>query len=264
MALSADRMTRSRSTGRTFSAKVASNAVIYQGGLVTVNSTGYAKAAATTSGERVIGVCLSKVDNSGGGADGALKVQVQTGLFKFANDGTYPVAQADVGRIVYVKDDQTVQTSLGGTGVIAGRMEELDADGGVWVYVDDVIGGFDAKSVDIMADNNTTAGILIAHEFVIADAASADYDIVVKEKFEVCDVIVRKQGAGAANTVTIKNGSNAITDAIAAAVDKTITRAGTIDPTYEVVAAGGTLRASVSRAAGSGAMKVTVLGRKVA
>jgi hypothetical protein len=99
---------------------------------------------------------------------------------------------------------------------------------------------------------------------VIADAATADYDLVLKEKFQVTDVIVRKTGAGAGNTVQIKNGANAISDAIVAAVDKTVTRAGTLDPAQEVVAAGGTLRCTVTRAAGSGAVQVTVLGRKVA
>jgi hypothetical protein len=262
-ALTTDRMASTRSLGRSFAAKLAATAVGYQFGLASVNATGYAKPSGTTAGERVIGWFAAQADNSAG-ADGAISQQIQTGLIKLDNDATNPVTQADVGRIVFVKDDHTVQNGAGGSSVVAGRLEGIDADGGCWVYVDDVIGGFDAKAVDVMPDNSTVGGIEINHVFQIADAADADYDIVLKEKFQVLDVVVRKVGAGAGNTVTIKNAGNAITDAIAAITDKAITRAGTIDPAQDTIAAGGTLRASVHRAAGSGQMQVTVTGRKVA
>lgn len=110
------------------------------------------------------------------------------------------------------------------------------------------------------AANATTPGFLAVHTFTIPNAATADYDIVVVDKFEVLDVVVRKDGAGAANTVQVKNGATAITDAIAAAVDKAVTRAGTIDTASNVVAAGGTLRCTFTRAAGSSAAQVTVIG----
>lgn len=98
--------------------------------------------------------------------------------------------------------------------------------------------------------------------FAIPDAATQDYDIVVDVKFEVVEVIVRKDGAGAGNTVQIKNGATAITDAIAAAVDKAVTRVGTIDAgsAHNVVLAGQPLRCTATKAAGSMACLVTVLG----
>jgi hypothetical protein len=113
------------------------------------------------------------------------------------------------------------------------------------------------------ASNATSAGAIVGHDFLIPNAATADYDIVLDEKFEVVDVIVRKDGAGAANTAQIKTGAGvAITDAIIAAVDKVVTRAGTIDSTggNNVIAAGGTLRCTFTRAAGTSAALVTVLG----
>jgi hypothetical protein len=90
--------------------------------------------------------------------------------------------------------------------------------------------------------------------------ATDDYDLQVDETFgiEIVDVVVIKNGAGAGNTLQVKNGANAITDAIVAAVDKAVTRAGTIDRAQSTIAAGGTLRFTVSRAAGTGAMKVLV------
>lgn len=109
-------------------------------------------------------------------------------------------------------------------------------------------------------DNAIVPGVLSAYSFLIPNAATADYDIVVADKFEVVDVTVRKDGAGAANTAQIKNTATAITDAIAAATDKAVTRAGTIDTASNVIAAGGTLRCTFTRAAGTSAALVTVWG----
>lgn len=96
---------------------------------------------------------------------------------------------------------------------------------------------------------------------LIPDApGDVDYDVVLEVKFEVVDVIVRKSGVGAGNTITVKNGATAITDAIVAATDKAVTRAGTIDPAQATVLAQGTLRVTAHRAAGSMAALVTVVG----
>jgi hypothetical protein len=106
-----------------------------------------------------------------------------------------------------------------------------------------------------------TPGILGTFTFAVTDAATSDIDIVVTEKFEVLDVICRKDsGAGAGNTMQIKNGATAISDAIACAVDKTVTRAGTIDVAQNVIAAGGTLRLTATKAAGTRTALVTVIG----
>lgn len=115
----------------------------------------------------------------------------------------------------------------------------------------------------VVANNSTAPAIRTAYLFTIPDAAGAvDYDIVVDVKFEVTDVTVGKIGAGAGNTIQIKNGATAISDAIAAAVDKAVTHAGTIDRTTNnnVIAAGGTLRCTATRAAGTMASEVEVHG----
>lgn len=104
----------------------------------------------------------------------------------------------------------------------------------------------------------------LAHiSFAIPDAATTTYSLVLLDKCEIVDAIVRKSGAGAANTVQVKDGSgNAITDAMAAAVDKTITRAGTIDPATATVAAGGTIQVTATRAAGSMLANLTIVVRR--
>lgn len=95
--------------------------------------------------------------------------------------------------------------------------------------------------------------------FLLPDAATATYLYTVPEKMEIVDVVCIKDAAGAGNTVQLKNGSGtAISDAIATAVDKTVTRAGTLDKATRVLAAGATLQITATRAAGSMACAVIV------
>lgn len=118
--------------------------------------------------------------------------------------------------------------------------------------------------VDRLAVSNTQvkAGFVMAYTFDIADAASADYDRVVADQFEVIDVLVQKRGGagGAAGTVTVKNGANAISDAIDINdADVLLSRAASINDANSTIAAGGTLRVSIVDSSNS-AVLVTVLG----
>lgn len=111
------------------------------------------------------------------------------------------------------------------------------------------------------ANNQITPGIPVTLTYAVTDAVTSDIDIIVADKLEVIDVICRKDsGAGAGNTMQLKNGAGtAISDVIACAVDKTITRASTIDLTTNTIAAGGTLRLTATKAAGTRTALVTVL-----
>lgn len=121
-----------------------------------------------------------------------------------------------------------------------------------------------APTAGNVSNAQTGVGALVCYTFDIADAANADYDRVLAEKFEVLDVVVQKRGGagGASATVTVKNGANAITDAIDINdADKTLSRPATIDDAYSTVAAAGTLRCSVVDG-GDSSILVTVIGVK--
>jgi hypothetical protein len=108
------------------------------------------------------------------------------------------------------------------------------------------------------------ASALVHFDFTIPDAATTTYTVTTADKIEIVDVIVRKDGAGAGNTITVKNGAGtAVSDAIAAAVDKTITRAGTIDVATNTIAAGGSFQITATKAAGTMAGNVTVVARRL-
>lgn len=111
MALAANNLTRdSRDAGDVQAFLVKASTHIYAGGLVALDSTGYAIAATSTDGLIILGVAKEEADNSSG-ANGAIKVKVyRKGLFKFAKSGTF--TQANVGDPAAVYDDNTVATGV--------------------------------------------------------------------------------------------------------------------------------------------------------
>lgn len=245
--------------------KVGAAVKPYKGGLACWNATGFLVPGAATLGFKCAGIFQETVDNSAGAA-GAVEAKYLTGVSaKLKNSATSVIAQADIGNPCYIEDDQTVRRAPGAAGVVAGIIESIDADGGIWVFVAPEatpLNGVAGEDLATVSDTQTAGGVPWDYTFLIPDAATADYDRVVDQKFEVIDVTVIKDVAGAGNTVQVKSAAAVITDAIAAAVDKAVTRAGTIDKVNATIPAGGTLRLAVTRAAGSSAMKVIVHGIK--
>jgi hypothetical protein len=106
-------------------------------------------------------------------------------------------------------------------------------------------------------------GAVFAISIALPDAATTTYSYISSSKIEIIDVICRKQTAGAGNTVQIKDGAgNAISDAMATAVDKTITRAGTLDIAFNPKAGITTFQITATRAAGVMTCDVTLLVRR--
>lgn len=88
--------------------KTYQSTTIYKGGMVTLDTTGYARAGADTTSYRFVGVCYEKCDNSTG-ASGAKDVNVyKEGEFQFNMTGA---AQAHVGILAYLVDDTTVAST---------------------------------------------------------------------------------------------------------------------------------------------------------
>jgi hypothetical protein len=94
-----------------------------------VIATGKLTIGAVTAGLRGIG---RLEENYVTGASNTRKIKVKTGTFKWKNSGASPVVQADLGKFVFIEDNETVKHTVGTAG-IAGVVFELDADGGVWV-----------------------------------------------------------------------------------------------------------------------------------
>jgi hypothetical protein len=120
---------------------VEANTKIYLGSMVALNGAGNAVPGSTATGLKVVGRADAKhggapgenADNTGGAA-GAVAVVARRGVFLFANHGADAVTAAEVGKVCFVVDDQTVAKTNGtGTRSAAGRVVAIDASGGVWV-----------------------------------------------------------------------------------------------------------------------------------
>lgn len=108
--------------------KQKGSTTIYQGSLVVLNA-GYAAPGSTATG--LIAVGRAKTTSVNSGADGAVEIEVDEGIFKWANAGGDALVAADVGALAYITDDQTVNKTATGKSA-AGRLYRIDSDG-VWV-----------------------------------------------------------------------------------------------------------------------------------
>lgn len=135
---------------------VAASTKIYAGSFVMLDA-GYLKPAAVGVGKIPMGKAVETVDNLTG-LDGAKLCTVESGCFRWVNGDS--VAQADVGGVAYMVDDQTVAKADGtGTRSMAGRITEVDSSG-VWVLT---LGfGFEnEEAADVRLDAiETTTGTL--------------------------------------------------------------------------------------------------------
>lgn len=122
-----------------FEPGVATGAKINQGSMVGLNAAGYAVPASSSTAVRVLGRARKDADNTLG-ANGAIRVFVERGTFRWANSASGDaITIADVGHDCYVVDDQTVAKTDGGVGrPLAGRVYDVDAGG---VYVEAPLGG---------------------------------------------------------------------------------------------------------------------------
>lgn len=132
-ALTADRIATVQRHGGIREPGVKANAVIWQGAMAAIDAAGLAVPAAAVAAHKVIGVAKGRADNTGG-ADGAVRVRAEAGIFRLANSAAADaIALTDIGAPAYVVDDQTVaKTSNSGVRPVAGTIFDVDAQG-VWV-----------------------------------------------------------------------------------------------------------------------------------
>lgn len=150
--------------GILFSYGVKADAVIYQGAIVVLDSTGYAKPAVTATGLLAVGFARETVDATGL-TSGVKTIEVEEGIIGCLNSGGGDaITFTEIGELCYLVDDQTVaKTSAGGTRSVAGLVKKIE--GGL-VFVE--------FSNSISADGD----LLIANNLSdVANAATARANI---------------------------------------------------------------------------------------
>jgi len=149
-ALTAARLTESFPDGpiRTRSYKMGGAEKVYQGGLVALDASGFALAAADAANLTVVGVAQDTVDNTG--ADGDLSVTVAVGIFKFTATS---ITNSVIGTMMYVVNDQEVDEALGINGIKAGALYRRESNTEGFI----VVNGLSSGQGTVLADGSDLA-----------------------------------------------------------------------------------------------------------
>jgi hypothetical protein len=92
---------------------VKTGVTIFKGALVCIdNVTGFAVPGSTATTLIAVGVATKQVINAG--ASGSVTVDLIRGLFPFNNAGGDLIVQADLGKTVFITDDNTVNHTAAG------------------------------------------------------------------------------------------------------------------------------------------------------
>jgi hypothetical protein len=144
-------------------------------------------------------------------------------------------------------------TELANLGVTQGKIEVGAASAG--------LSGLVARFV---ASGNVIGGIPVIHHILMVAGANGDTDITLTHKTRIVAVWVHPRTSVTSAVVTVKNVTNAITNAIVAAVAGVVNHADSLAIAYDTIAAGTVLRATGSGGATQPDCDVYVLGFRVA
>lgn len=132
MAVTVGRVTQKKMTGPYKAYPVKTNVKVHEGAMVCIDSAGFAVTGAEAAGNKVVGVATESIDNTGG-ADGALWVKVEPGLFLLKATS---ITQAMVGVKMHLVDNETFDDVAGANAVVAGILLEFVSTTSGWIYID--------------------------------------------------------------------------------------------------------------------------------
>jgi hypothetical protein len=221
-ALTGHRNTRRFGTGSTpdLSFATAASTTTYKGGLVGVNSSGYAVSASSSAALKIAGIDKYGTDNSSGSA-GDKRTTVEQGCFHFQNSsGADAIAADDFGKPCYVVDDQTVALTQGEGSTLrplAGIIVGYDSTYGPAVFCGAVnLGATVQKIEQIIEHSDLTAaatseaialGTLPANSFVLG------HEIYIETLFSGGSVSAITLDIGGTDADAIVDGHDVFTGA---------------------------------------------------
>jgi hypothetical protein len=109
-----------------------------------------------------------------------------------------------------------------------------------------------------LGDLEASTPVIITKD--VTASAVGGLAVTIPCNFEILEVVTQCRAANASGTLLLKKGSTAITDAMICAVDKVVTRAGTIDDAQSTLLTTDTLSVFSNGAADRGI--VTIIGRR--
>lgn len=119
----------------------------------------------------------------------------------------------------------------------------------------------DGNDVAVLEDESPVGGITLTTKVVTAGGATADIDIIVSHKIQIINVhVINIENGNAGDTLTVKNGSNNITNAIDLNEETNFLRnTSEIIAAQQTIEAAGTLRITETDGGGNDSPAVTVV-----
>lgn len=182
--LSSDRVTKAKAPG--VKQHPMADDIIYKGGMVTLNTSGYAVAAQDTAGYIFAGVAVEQGDNDGG-SNGDVDVRCYTeGLFLFDASS---ITQAMVGQMMYLVDDHTFDEGGGTNQIPVGVLVEYVSTTSGWIDIGPAVGKKRERIV-VPADasfsetgvNNVLGGIFVDQNISAKDGTVQVYGLQVGDR----------------------------------------------------------------------------------
>ena len=128
--LTADRKSI-RKDGAIFAYPVASNTVIYAGALTAIDEDGNAVPAGSSQARRLVGKADMRGDNSNGASGDVIVTGHREGVYEYTTASD--VTRSDIGRPVFVVDDQTVDVRRDEKSIYAGTIVYVEGSRSVFV-----------------------------------------------------------------------------------------------------------------------------------
>lgn len=170
------RTSRGYVTKRSF--PVNAGSVIYKGGIVCLDTDGYARPGADTSGFVCAGIAYES--KTGGSADGDVWVMVEFGGDFLMDATSITQAMLNTSPAMYVVDDATVDDAAGSTNkVYVGNLVQYVSTTSGWVMIPGVAGFPLASVTATAAELNKTDGVaaggylVTAEEFTFTETSGA-------------------------------------------------------------------------------------------
>jgi len=135
---------------------------------------------------------------------------------------------------------------------------------GTIALADVAAASMDSTIVKVMAAGDVKAGIPVLYHISVTAGANGNTDLVATYKTKIVDAWVHPTTSVVSATLQVKNGANALSDAMACATAGAITRCASLAAAQDTIAAGGTIRVTGAGGATQPAADVYVLGYRIA
>lgn len=177
---------------------VNAGSVIYQGGLVAIDTDGYARPASDTASYRCAGVAYES--KTGGSADGDVYVLVEADADYLFTASSITQAMLNTAQAMYVVDDNTIDDAAGATNdVFVGILVDYVSTTSGWVNVPGLaafpISGVTATAAELnaLAGLAANSGIVVAQERTFTETSGAGTytgSVSVPAAATILDIIV--------------------------------------------------------------------------